>query len=537
MNQILHIFKKDFRSRWPEILISLALLALYTRGELHPWRELTRPDMVSVFLDALWEQFASPILVIFWSFMIVRVVQSESLVGDRQWWTTKPYIWWQLLLAKLLFIFIFICVPLFHAQVFLLNHFRFPVLAKLPALTLRQLSLFVLLIVTVVVLACLTRSLSQFFLTVGAIILVAITASAWANRGTSLSQWKETPAFVDNLSQFLALASAGAVVVWQFARRKRWISVAALLVLLPCAASIGAIFTPVNSVDRSYALLDASSAPIRPSIPPLQVLPESQEPAAARSQYVQLAIPVTLSGPPSGTEVNLDGLKVSATSAQNSQWSVGWQRSGEAFWPEDQKKTLSYDVERKNYEKVRDQLLDLRVELALSEYRLTASRAFRVSSLNFSDLALGDCRVFSFGPPQDMTLTRCLYPLDSPSFVARFDPENSSCTQDEDERFAQMDQVAYAEQAGSEVHFPDPGLSPISDYTLSFRQVAPASSSREKRQKVREVRLCPGTELLLFRPVLMRKFRIQLDLPHSRLQDLAARTRLEIRLRSLPAEN
>jgi len=38
MNQILHIFKKDARRHWPEILISLALLALFTRHELHPWQ-------------------------------------------------------------------------------------------------------------------------------------------------------------------------------------------------------------------------------------------------------------------------------------------------------------------------------------------------------------------------------------------------------------------------------------------------------------------------------------------------------------------
>src|SRR5437016_5430677 len=38
MNQILHIFKKDARRHWPEILISIALLALFTRHELHPWQ-------------------------------------------------------------------------------------------------------------------------------------------------------------------------------------------------------------------------------------------------------------------------------------------------------------------------------------------------------------------------------------------------------------------------------------------------------------------------------------------------------------------
>jgi hypothetical protein len=531
MNQILRIFKKDIRRHWPEILVSLALLALYARGDLHPWREFSGQNALPFFLDALWERFASPALLIFWSFMIVRVVQAESLVGDRQWWTTKPYIWWQLLLAKLLFIFVFICVPLFHIQMFLLHHFQFPVVAKLPALALRQFSLFVFLVVTVVVLACLTKNLSQIFLVVGVIILIAITGSAWASRGASLSQWEETPVFIGILSQFLALASVGTVVVWQFARRKRWASVGALVVLVPGAFSLATVFTPADSVDRRYGLIDASSAPLRLSVPPPQLVVDSEELADARSPYIQLAIPVTLASFRSGTEVDLDGLKLYATSPQNSQWSPGWQRTRDLFWPEDETKVLNYTVERKNYEKVRDQVLDLHIELALSEYQLTDSRVFRVPSASFSDPTLGDCRVVSFDAGRDITLTRCLYPLDSPGFVARFNPENSACPKDEDDRLAQMDKVAYAWQSGSEVGFPSPEFSPISDYSLQFREVTSVSPSRGNSGKFRQVRLCPGTELLLSRPVFVQKFRIRLDLPNTRLQDLVARGRLGIRLR------
>ena len=40
MDQILHIVKKDIRRHWPEILLSLALLALYTNRALHPWTNL-----------------------------------------------------------------------------------------------------------------------------------------------------------------------------------------------------------------------------------------------------------------------------------------------------------------------------------------------------------------------------------------------------------------------------------------------------------------------------------------------------------------
>src|SRR6266550_1977942 len=123
MNQILHIFKKDARRHWPEILISLALLALFTRRELHPWKNLNAFSSLSPYFFILAGRYITPATIFFWAFLIIRVVQGESLVGDRQWWVTKPYEWWNLLAAKLLFILIFISVPLFHVQLLLLHQF------------------------------------------------------------------------------------------------------------------------------------------------------------------------------------------------------------------------------------------------------------------------------------------------------------------------------------------------------------------------------------------------------------------------------
>jgi hypothetical protein len=131
MDQILHIFKKDARHLWPEIVISLALLAWYTHRQLQPWPEGTQAVISGGLFFYQIARFVTPALILFWAYLIVRVVQSESLVGDRQWWTTKPYVWWHLFLAKILFMFVFISVPLFHVQLFLLHHFRFPILSHL----------------------------------------------------------------------------------------------------------------------------------------------------------------------------------------------------------------------------------------------------------------------------------------------------------------------------------------------------------------------------------------------------------------------
>ena len=125
MIQFLHVFKKDVRHHWPEILISLALLGLYTHHELSPRQTPSEYASISPFFFALSGRYIPFFLVLSWIFLILRVVQSETLVGDRQWWATKPYIWWQLLLSKLLFFFVIIWVPLFHVQLLLLHHAGF----------------------------------------------------------------------------------------------------------------------------------------------------------------------------------------------------------------------------------------------------------------------------------------------------------------------------------------------------------------------------------------------------------------------------
>jgi hypothetical protein len=143
MNQILHIFKKDAVRHWPEILISLTLLGFSTRHELHPWENSSGAlysSMPTFFVLA--SRFITPATILFWIFLSVRVVHGESLVGDRQWWVTKPYEWWNLLAAKFLFILIFVSVPLFHVHLLILHHFGFSVLPNLPALLLSQLAMY-----------------------------------------------------------------------------------------------------------------------------------------------------------------------------------------------------------------------------------------------------------------------------------------------------------------------------------------------------------------------------------------------------------
>lgn len=518
MDQILRIFKKDIRRHWPEILLSLALLALYTNRALHPWNLLDSYSFSrSFYFFVVTGEYIAPVLVIFWLFIVIRVVQGESLVGDRQWWTTKPYVWWQLLLAKLLFVLVFICVPLFHVQLFLLNYFKFPVLRNLLPLFSMQLSLLLILICFCVLLASLTKNLVQILLVVGVAALVAIAVAMW-NRGTygGSSVMEATPTLVDYLGDLLIYGGLAGAVTWQFARRRRWITIAASILLISFVAAISAAFTSSKVAERRYTPVDRSAAPLIVSVKPIEPSNDNKDFSRETSPEVQLTIPVTVSGVPAGTVIQLNAVKIHADSPEKSKWSSGWLYESQDFWPEDQEKTLAYSVDRKEYQKIRNTLLQLQVDLAISEYQLVDAHTLPIVSQRFSDQALGDCQISSF----DNSRLHCLYPTRIPEYVIRFDPQQSGCFGDASKERGQADMVSYAWKSRDEMGFPNPELSPLSDFDPWFQPVSLISSRNETTER-RNVRLCPGTVLTLSRPVLRRKLHIRLDPFNARLEDLA----------------
>jgi hypothetical protein len=87
MNQIIHVFRKDVRRHWLELSISLVLLAAFAWREPREWKSAFDTDPLSHFLSGV----LSVLVPISWSLLIVRIIHGESLVGDRQFWVTRPY--------------------------------------------------------------------------------------------------------------------------------------------------------------------------------------------------------------------------------------------------------------------------------------------------------------------------------------------------------------------------------------------------------------------------------------------------------------
>lgn len=519
MNQILHIFKKDIRRHWPEILISLTFLALFARRQLKPWP--LEPDFVSVRYLFFFQftRLITPLLVIFWVFLILRVVHSETLVGDRQWWVTKPYVWWKLLLAKLFFLFVFISVPLFHVQLLLIHHAGFPVLSNLGPLVLAQFTLPCVIMICAFALAALTRNLVQALLGVG-IVIVVIIAGLWLDSLFSHMTGDSFP-FIDTLETLVLFGSLVLVPIWQFARRRAWAS----RIILAATTSFLLVISTIplaRTVEQSYPLLSADKSPVQFSIPHV---PESQGNPSGSLPFTSdtmFSISLNVYGVTPGTVVLIDGMKLSADLPSGSQWTHGWTTQYHQVWPGTQRETLTYEVKRKQYEEIMSKPLNLRIELAFSEYREADSRTLVLPATTFHDDQFGICRLH----PLALSSVQCLKPFNSPSFLARFDAPNSPCRSTRrfpDSSPTNLD-IAYAWSYAQEKFMPDPGLNPIVQYAISFNSTSKPSAPVSATQAEYSVpTLCPGAEIHVARPVLTRKFRVQLDLPNARLEDLVDR--------------
>jgi hypothetical protein len=514
MDQILHIFKKDVRRHWPEILGSLVFLGLFTRHELHPWaKESTAFSLWQFFLRA---RYIVPGLLLFWSFLIVRIVQDESLVGDRQWWVTKPYVWWRLLAAKILFILVFIAVPLFHTQIFLLLEAHFSVFSNLAGILLLQLSLFFVLFLPSLVLGSLTKNLAQALLGV-AIIFFALFAGFWFMSKIPSSSSNMLPPLSEHIQGLLELSCVTAIPAWQFARRRRWTSFGALLGIVTIAFLI-AVFAPyAKTLEKEYPLVSADSAPAQFAIRPFQEMQGRRRVWSDAASELNIYLPLEISGVHPGSVVTVDSLKVTAAASEDSQWSRGWFGRWDEVWPGDQSKELLYEVDRNKYEKVKTVPLHLHIELALSEYQESQVRDIVVEQGIFHDETLGNCRL---NPMRDSEI-QCLKPLHTPPYMIRFDSQNSVCAAGEDNEESPESNVAHAWHRPFEEDFPNPNLNPIEDYSLWF---SPSSISYRPgsgaKASVRSVRICPGAKLKVATPVFKRQVRVKLDIPNVRLQDL-----------------
>ncbi len=174
MIQSLNILRKDIRHLWVDLSVYIGLLIASSVMIPMAWDGGDAANIPLRVSNAL----LKILLPVMWLVMTARLIHDESLVGDQQFWISRPYRWTSLLSAKLAFIVLCLVLPFSLSQWAILLQAGFNPLHTIPiqALNLLQMGLIVWLTFTVV--ASVTSTLQRMFMSILAVLLfwgVALT--------------------------------------------------------------------------------------------------------------------------------------------------------------------------------------------------------------------------------------------------------------------------------------------------------------------------------------------------------------------------
>lgn len=406
MKQILAIFVKDARRFWPEILVSFALLTglvlVYPATWRAPGEGLSVARNFWLFRQGGMGFLAGCLVVLIpisWLVLIARAVHGERLVGNTQFWLTRPYHWPRLLAAKLLYLAVFLYLPFFIAQCVLLSEAGFYPFHYLAGLFF---NLFLLTVVGVLPLAALSSVTSGFGRLTLTILGVVLTIVAVAVISNSLPS-DVTSSVPDILSGDLGLGAifcgSLAVVIVMYARRNTkagWLLIGALTLAM-CAT---AFFDPDRPlIERYYPALTAGS-PLPVTITyPAKVLPQPRADENPDRRFVDISVPLAASGVQQGYAVVPVAMKVKIAGANEASWELPWQGNyGAHFLPGNWAfMGINFRMRRSTYDQFKASPVTLRISLAVVEARKSSESAIPLPEGDFAVPEIGVCKPTRWG--------------------------------------------------------------------------------------------------------------------------------------------
>lgn len=478
MDQIVHIFRKDVRRHWREIVLSLAILTLFAWNEPSNW--VPQPFRENMF-RAMLSGWLAPMVAISWLFLIVRVVHSESLVGDRQFWVTRPYEWKKLLTAKSLFLVAFVNVPLFVTQVFLLWKAGFASSRYLTGLLWIQLLWGVILILPMTTLATVTSSFGQTVLVALGILLFLIGLAALSsevpNPGISIARW--IPGW---LPPAVLLGAFVAVLVWQYARRK---TLQSRLLLIGAAAAMLVMMevTPPQAFTAQAYLQPSAGQQL-----PVQLSFDPAKPSAAAGapmkDKVQIRIPLLVSGIAQNSAVSVDGTMVDIEASGGLHWNSGWNRSFSELLPAQPTTETYFAVDKAFFEQVKSSSAKIHILFALTPFGPAEVRRVAAAADAFAVPGGASCSIYT----ENRDLLQCRSPLKTPFLVVNTYSEETTCSLGEDEKTTTPGTMFYSWNWSRDSAPANLGISPVKVFSLRF-------SHWSRMSEDFRARLCSGTPL------------------------------------------
>lgn len=414
MKQAWHIFAKDARHFWPEIAVSVAVTAMFALLYPNVWiPRINGPDSWNVTTLAV---VAMGLVPVSWWILITRVVQGENLVGDKQWWITKPYEWPQLLGAKALFVFAFIVLPLVCAQCILLAEAGFRPCGNLPGIAFDLLLVGSVLVVPLLAMATMTLSFGRMTLTVFGVLLAFVVYVALMAYGR-LDRFSAPIA--DHVPGLLTLVLAGGAILMQYARRRVWISRLMLVALLLIGAGLGYVSHAPGLIAATYPELASGAAlPLQLEVDPSSAVTAAPSSLPVHEEWVDVMIPMTVSGLAQDDAVTVDGVQVTAKAADGRQWTSQWEAEfGGHLRPGDRDETVDVRIDENFLKQVKREPLDLQLKFAVTQLRKSGEEQVAMAGHDFAVPGFGMCAPQpDFTTPWPTGIT-CRAPLRQPQMT------------------------------------------------------------------------------------------------------------------------
>ena len=488
MRQAFHILKKDIRHLWIEICVSLAAMILVTYFE---WRQSLPNHSSEWYFDVL----PLLLLVLCWWLMVVRLIQDEALVGDRQFWITRPYVWYKLAAAKVLFIISWIALPLVLSQIFLPIFDGWPVRAHVWEILGISTGNMLVLILPCVVVAALTRTIPQWMMGIVVLILtiVGFTALDEYVPNSHISTGRDMS---ENLQIILFILFAVSGLTILYYRRKRTLAtIAFALALLSIPAVM--IATPYKTlIDRAFPV-DVNN-PLRLDL----TTPVQDTHRDFSGKKLSLYLPFAVSGVPQGKEMQVAGVRLMLEGGDGNRWQSDWNTSYAALIGQTKETSTYFTISRDDYTRLASQTLTAHLEVAIKEIHETNPERI-VLQPSFQTARLGRCRISENG--RDLFCRSAFHENRETTLTFRY--SESACPVEGFDK-STSNVPAMTKRATT---FRSGPFSSITTTTFSNFQYSPEKSPIAI--------YCPGTPVTFTTPKASRRYRINFEfsLPHLEL--------------------
>jgi len=408
MKMVLHILLKDLRRHCWEAALLILATAAWAWNLAHPNRFvwLRQREMLPIALFGLW-------------FLItIRVVQGESLVGDREFWPTRPYLWSQLLAAKAIFLVLCLNGPLLIAQLCLLAATGIPFsISLLPGLLFLQLQFLFFFTFPAAAFAAVTESIVQWLLAAAGIFVFFLIVSnlpLWGTLAPALAGGEQAASLLGGALVALALLFA---VVWQYERRRPWlprIVLAAAIVLIPLAGLLG-----------SASWIKAIAYP-RNNHPPLRLTVARDgpkgEPTYSSQQYpggdTGIFVSLTATAIEPDTIVRVEGARFILSGDNGWSWQSPWVNRVAEFAGTGSRDRVEFMVPAAEAGHLSEAHINISAELAMAVYRLGKVERVETASDTFAVPEVGVCRWRpQWSERKDANVPDCVAPLRRPAVM------------------------------------------------------------------------------------------------------------------------